>query len=608
MIKNINLVGANSGATFDGPIVFWDSFEKKCGDFSLPRIIEKNSIKYKRRYLDLLFELENEVVNGVKLFELFKMKDFNYWDLLFSSEFTFQENNTACKFLKIYAFIEIVKEEDIESVSVFNIDRKINKVISFWCKRNGIKFEIAEYSEVKFISKLRRNFLAQYVLGLGDILTLFVSNRALTSNKNVKKITEEKEIVFLDYFDNFRQHNESYASRYWGNLPEVFYKEGFRIRYLHFFMKNNETKNISEAKNIMQNLDLKSKNVIHELVESNFNFRVFLTSIHIYFKINCLFFRSYSFFANSKVTEDNLNLYPIIIDYIRDNLIGRAAARNAIHIALFQKISSELKANSSVHYLMENQAWEKAAVYSLKSKGIKTIGVVHTYRRFWDFRFATLAIQKMRFLSNLESIPDLVLTNSSSSLNEFLEFGFTNNQVIEVEAIRYLDHALVQNQRALLQQSPLRVLVIGEYLRNVAIEQLNFLLEAKKSLGESVEFIFRIHPSCDSSITEEYQDYIQISSGSFNQDLAGCDEVMAYSSSTAVIQVLQTGKRIRLYKYPKFLDGMSGLDIDSFFSLEDYIALIQTSLTSPSKELDIVSVLNTDPTLPKWKNYISNSF
>jgi surface carbohydrate biosynthesis protein (TIGR04326 family) len=604
--KNINLVGESAHVIFDGLIVYWNSFEKNHGELSLPRIVENNSVEYRQKYIDLLFELENKDSNGVKFFELFKINGFNYWDFLFSSEFSFQENNTANNFLKIYAFIEIAKKKNVESISVFNLEKKIAKVISFWCKRNSIEFKILKSNRVKLILRLRGMVWVQYVLGLGDILKLLLANRTLVSTKNRRTFTGEKEIVVLDYFDNFRQHNQSFVSGYWGSLPEVFCKKGFSIRYLHFFTKNSETKNISKAKKIMQNLDTESQNTTHELVESYFGFRVFLMSILIFLKINCLFFRSYLFLSKYELTVDRLNLYPIMSDYTRDNLIGRAAAKNAVHIALFQKISSELKANSSVYYLMENQAWEKAAVNSLKNLGIRTIGVVHTYRRFWDFRFAMFALHSMRSRAELGFTPDLILTNSASSLSEFLDFGFSQDQVIQVEAIRYLDHALVKNRTASIHQSPLRILVIGEYLKNVATEQLKFLLEAKKFLGKSVEFVFRIHPSCDSSIIDEYRDHIEISSGSFEQDLAECDEVLAYSSSTAVIQVLKTGKRIRLYKYPKFLDGMSGLDIDSFFSLEDYLALIKESLNFSEEELGVSSILNTDRTLPKWKNYISN--
>ncbi len=605
MIKNINLIGANSRVIFDGPVVLWDSFEKNHFELSLPRVVEDNSLVYRQKYIELLFELESLDCNGKKFFELFKIKDYNYWDFLFSSEFSFQENNTANRFLKMCAFIEIVKERHIETVSVYNIDRKIAKAIAYWCKSNGVKVKVVEANKIKLISRLRRIVLVQYVLGLGDILKLFLANRTVVGRKNRKTITDKKEIIFLDYFDNVLEGNQSFLSRYWGDLPEKFVEKGFKVHCLHFFIKNNKTRNILEAKKIMQSFELESKTITHELVESYFNFRVYLKSVYTFFRINYIYFRSRSFLRERKLTAEQINLYPIMIDYVRNNLIGRAAAKNAVDLALFQKISLKLNSNSSVYYLMENQAWEKAAVYFLRNVQIKTIGVIHTFRRFWDFRFATLAIQKNRPDAGFGYIPDLTLANSASSIKEFLSFGFSQEQLFEVEAIRYLDHALVQNQKVRIHRSPLRILVIGEYLRNVAIDQLDFLLEAKKSLGESVEFIFRVHPSCDSSILDEYGDYVQKSSGSFNQDLAECDEVLAYSSSTAVIQVLQTGKRIRLFKYPKFLDGMSGLNIESFFSLQDYLDLIQKSFTSLKGELEISDILNTDPTLPKWNNYIS---
>jgi surface carbohydrate biosynthesis protein (TIGR04326 family) len=606
VIENINLVGANSKVIFDGLVVLWDSFERNHVELSLPRIVENNSLEYRQKYLDLLFELENMDCNGTKFFELFGIKDFNYWDFLFSSEFSFQENNTANKFLKIYAFIEIVKEKNIKSVSAFNIDRKIAKVIEFWCKNNGIKFKIVEANKVKLILRLRRLVLVQYVLSIGDMLKLFLSNRIIISRKNRKTFTDEKDIILLDYFDNYSEDNQSFISGYWGDLPEKFVEKGFRVHYLHFFVKNSRTRNISEAKKIIQSLGLECKAVTHELVESYFSFRVFLKGVYAYARINYLFFRSQSFLRERNLTVEQLNLYPIVVDCVRNNLIGRAAAKNAINLALFQEISLKLNNTASVYYLMENQAWEKAAVYFLREVQIRTIGVIHTFRRFWDFRFATLAIQRNRSHAGFGYIPDRTLVNSASSIKEFLSFGFSQDQIFEVEAIRYVNRTLVQNRTDRIRQSPLRILVIGEYLRSVAIEQLDFLLEAKKSLGESVEFIFRIHPSCDSSILDKYKNIVQMSPGSFNQDLARCDEVLAYSSSTAVIQVLQTAKRVRLYKYPKFLDGTSGLNTENFFSLQDYLDLIQESFNSLEKDSKINDILNTEPTLPKWNQYISD--
>jgi surface carbohydrate biosynthesis protein (TIGR04326 family) len=608
VIKSLNLVGADSRTVFTEPIIFWDSYEKNPDDLSLPRIVEKNAKEFREKYLELLFELENMHSKRGKFYELFKMSSLNYWDFLYPSEFTFYEKNTANKFLKIAAFIEIAKEQNVEYINVFNVDKEIAKVISSWCGRNGIHFKIVESSKSKVISKVRKKAALQYFLGVGDLLKLYLSNKTLKINRKRRPYLDERSVIFLDYFDNYLPDKASFTSGYWGDLPEIFLKKGFKIHYLHFFAKNSGTKNLLEAKKVMRNFESTSQNTTHELIESYFDFRVMIKSFCIFLNFNILYFRSHRILMECELTADRLILHPVLIDYFRDNLVGRSAAKNALNLALFQRISLEINKKTLVYYLMENQAWEKAANIFLKNAGIKTMGVIHTYRRFWDFRFATLAIQKRRLPEESRFFPDFVLTNSAESTREFSNFGFPKNQILEVEAVRYLDRPLPENSKNRLPRSPLRILVIGEYLRNIAVEQLNFLREAKKSLGESVEFVFRAHPSCDFSVITEYRNYVKVNTGSFNQALVECDEVVAYSSSTAVINVLLAKKRIRIYRYPRLLDGMARLNLKSFLSLQEYLVQINNSLNSSEEESEIPILLNTDPKLPKWRKYISELF
>ena len=608
VINGINLVGANSRTVFKEPIILWDAYEKNPDELSLPRIVEKNAKEFREKYLELLFELENMDFNRGKFYEFFRMKSLNYWDFIYPSEFTFYDKNIANKFLKIVAFIEIAKDRNVEFINLFSIDKEIAKVISSWCESFGIHFKIIESTENKVISKIPKIALVQYVLGVGDILKLFSSYKTLKMKKKWRSYSDERSVIFLYYFDNYRQDKASFTSDYWGDLPEIFLKKGFKIHYLHFFAKNSGIKNLLEAEKALRDFESTSQNTTHDLIESFFNFRVFIKSFCVFLNLNLIFFRSHRILCKCELTADRLMLYPVLIDYFRDNLVGRAAAKNAVNIALFQRISFQINKKTLVYYLMENQAWEKAANIFLKNVGIKTMGVIHTYRRFWDFRFATSAIQKRRLPEEMGFFPDVVLTNSSRSTEEFFNFGFPKNQILEVEAVRYLERPLPENSENRLPQSPLRILVIGEYLWDIVIDQLNFLREAKKSLGDSIEFVFRAHPSCDLSLITEYRNYVKVSTGSFNQVLAECDEVVAYSSSTAVINVLLAKKTIRIYKYPRFLDGMAGLNLKSFVSLQEYLLQINESLNPSEGESEIPLLLNTDPEIPKWKKHISELF
>ena len=606
MVNNINLVGSNFNGNIDESIVYWDSYEEESGELSLPKMIEQKPEVYKNRFINLLTELENFDANGIKIYELFKIGNLNYWEFMFSSEFSFQEDSLANKFIKIYAFIEILEEKKIKFVNLYSIEHEISLVLSFWCKKNSIDFRIIESKKVGKTDKLRKIILVQQLLGIRDIVTLFIQNRKFLYRRKKNIISKRREITLLDYFDNFDSLSHSFKSNYWGELPEILLRNGFKINYLHFFTKNRHTESISKAKKLVCKFNLESQRVTHELVESYFDFAVFVKSIWIYIKINSVFFRSKNIFRQILLSEKGISVYPLTVDFILDNLLGRSAAKNAVHLALFENICSQTKKDSLFFYLMENQAWEKAFVFSSKRVGVRTMGVIHNFRRFWDFRFASLSIQKKRSNADISLIPDLVFVNSASSYQEFLDQGFSQNEICEVEAVRYAQAASIQSTPKYLHQPPLKILVIGEYSNELAVQQLNFLAEVKEELGILIKFVFRIHPSSNISIPEQFNSVVHKSKNTLEQDLEDCDEVIAYSSSTAIIKVLQANKMIRVYRYPKFFDGLAGLKLDNFTSVKDYIELIKQSLTNPRKNPEIFYDLNTDARLQKWNKFISN--
>ncbi len=606
METDINLVGSNSNGNIDGSIVYWDSHAEESGELSLPKIVEQKREVYRGRFIDLLTELENFDANGIKLYKLFKICNLNYWEFMFSSEFTFQENSVANKFIKIYALIEILEEKNIKSLKLFSIEHEISLVLSFWCEKNSVDFRIIESKKVEKTTKLLKITLVQQLLGIRDIVTLLILNKKFV-NRQKRNITNKgREITLLDYFDNFDSQSYSFKSNYWGELPEILLRNGFKINYLHFFTKNELTENISDAKKLVCKFNLESQHETHELVESYFDFAVFIKSIWIYIKINSVFFRSKNFFRQIISTEKELSMYPITAGFILDNLLGRSAAKNAVHLALFENICFKIKEDSPLFYLMENQAWEKAAVFFSKRAGVKTMGVIHNFRKFWDFRFASLSIQKKRPNEGISLIPDLVFVNSASSYQEFLDYGFSQDEICEVEAVRYVQATSIQSKSKYTRQSPLQILVIGEYSDKVAIQQLNFLAQTKRELGALIKFVFRIHPSSNLSIPEQFNGVVHKSLNTLEQDLEDCDEVMAYSSSTAIIKVLQTNKMVRVYSYPMFFDGVAGLNVHTFTSVEDYIELIKQTLNNPQKKPEIFYDLNTNVKLQKWNKFISN--
>ena len=123
------------------------------------------------------------------------------------------------------------------------------------------------------------------------------------------------------------------------------------------------------------------------------------------------------------------------------------------------------------------------------------IGVPHTSIRFWDLRYFydTRSFLQLPF-------PDLIAVNGPHAKRMFLESGYKDYQLVEVEALRYMYLSSYSSTQHLSNNSspsrPIQLLVLGDYLPKHNQSMLNLLSSLSSDILANLSITIKTHPAC----------------------------------------------------------------------------------------------------------------
>jgi len=300
----------------------------------------------------------------------------------------------------------------------------------------------------------------------------------------------------------------------------------------------------------------------------------------------------------------SLDFRPLFINEWLDSLTGQGAILSCLRISLYEKIFSQIPHQKTGVYIQENQPWELALIYAWKAAGHgKLIGTPHTNVRFWDLRYFYDTRSYKDTGKNALPAPDIVAVNSPVAKNAYLEGGYLELQIAEVEALRFLSllNRTPFNAKADSSGTALRVLVCGDFLRATNHKILSWLSVAARSLPPDTSYVFKPHPACPVNIGDYPSLMLKTTDAPLFELYAGFDVIFtsnitsvavdAYCSGFPVVQMLD-GNDFNLSP----LRGLKGV-----IYVTDPENLAEALLNARHhKNLELEPYFYLDADLPRW--------
>lgn len=542
--------------------VLWSSFGDSASPdtISIPRLVEEQADTLRERYLAWIYELGETSINGKRFVDHLDLRPgFSYWwTFLGVGKCEYGKLPYTYSAIRLLAVEELAVAKGVTSIILISHDQTLATIFQGWCRNAGIDFEWRRSVQIanQISLKIRIFRLLPYVAQSAVWLARYLWQRwPLRHKSNGWDASHKVEITFVNYLIHLDRSNLTagcFASNYWANLTGVFAQAKSRVNWLHLYVQHEAVPTTKRARDLIAQFnhngaDLES----HASLDGVLNVSLVFAALRDYAHLAWRSFRLGNIKHHYRLAGSNLDFWPLFKQVWLNSMCGQTAVWNCLALNLFEKTLSRLPHQKLGVYLQENQGWEMAFIHAWKAAGHgKLIGVPHTTVRYWDLRYFYDPRSYFRRAKNDLPMPDQVALNGPAALKAYREGGYPENQLVEVEALRYLylttkDNAKSQNADS---SHPLRVLVCGDILPTASRQMMRWLELAAGNLPATTRYTIKPHPACAIKAGDYPALMLQMTNAPLVELFADCDVVFtsnitsaavdAYLSAIPVVQVL----------------------------------------------------------------------
>ena len=535
--------------------ILWSSFGEINDPslISIPRLVDEHADNFKSRYLTLIYELGETLINGKRLVDHLELRPgLSYWWMTsLAQKFNVSGASQIDNAIKVIALEDLIVKRKPISIILVSGNNKFASALQNFCQTSELYFEwnnARPTEKTKSIVRLLHGYLPAPVRATAHFFRYLFISLPLLLTRKIATPALDGELSFVDvltHLDKKSFTTEKFISNYWTTLVEELLHSNTKTNWFHNYFHQESIPSIVKAQELVDQFNnVPNKIQVHTLIESNLRFSIFISALKDYFKILRISFHLTTVSQHCIPACSALNLWPLFSQEWIDSLRGQGAMANCLRISLYEKTFSSIPHQKHGIYIQENQPWEIALIYAWKAFGHgKIIGVPHTTVRFWDLRYFYDARSYVGHGRNILPTPDLVAVNGPVAKAAYLEWGYPESRVVEVEALRFL-HLLNRNESNSPTKSPektLRVLVCGDFLSSTNYRILSWLAIAAQSLPPTTSYVLKPHPACTIKLDKFPSLALKVSNSHLAYLLTDCDVVFTSNITSAAVDAYYSG-------------------------------------------------------------------
>lgn len=601
-----------------GNTVYWQSYNGTEADniFSIPQLVENNATQLREQYLAFIYELGEAKVNDRRVVEHLEIRPgFSYWWMtLLTEKCNFAKSPQIDNVIKLMAFKHWFKSKNYKNIVLVSSNTYLIEAMHLLADELKVGFTWQEVEKPKIKERLTKRIYNHLPYSLQAFVWLLhhLISRWRLKGVGVDEWKKTKaKTTFVSYLFNLvpdSAKNGYFESRYWATLPKLLDDNQVESNWLHLYREDDLLPNAKMARDAVKRFNQSHKGrQVHVTTHSFLSIRLIVSVLMDWYQL----FRLKKLLQIS--LQQNSGIYwPYIRKDYFDSIVGATAISNLLYLNLFQAAMKKLPPQSNGCYLQENQGWEFGFIYSWRAArhANELVGVPHTPSKFWDLRnyFDQRSYAKSGKCSL--PLPKYVGMNGEAAKKMYLEGGYPKDDLVEVEALRYLQLNQVVNHQANSVVSGIGIktlLVLGDYLKENTIHQMELLRKATQCIDTEIKYIVKPHPACP-ILAEDYPEIsMVVSNEPIPKLIEHCSHVYTSNMTSAAVDTYCAGLPVitaldptRLNLSP--LKGSLGI---SFVSTPEELAEILNRNSQLKDNEDLgKDYFYLDPDLPRWRELL----
>lgn len=539
----------------DWTTVLWRSFWKSDDPnvISIPKLVEDQAGILRSRYLAWVYELGETLLKGKRLVDHLELRPgFSYWWMTsLAQKVNVLETSQIDNAIKAFVLESLVLEHKPISIVLVSNNDKIASTLQSFCQKLRLRFKwnfVKLPEKPKPIARLIYSFLPYPMRAIIYFLWYLFKSLPLLRTKQVAAPAFNGEITFVDilvHLDRKAFTTGTFISNFWATLVDKLFRSNVKTNWLHNYFYQETIPTLVRAQWLIGCFNKCSGEIqSHALIEANLSLSVFIKALKDYFRTMMLSFHLSAASSHLLPAGSSLDLWPLFKHEWIDSLRGQSAMVNCLRFSFYEKTFSGIPYQKIGVYIQENKPWEMALIYTWKAAGHgKLIGVPHATVRFWDLRYFYDSRSYERTGKNVLPIPDMVAVNGPAAKKVYLEGGYPEPQVTEVEALRFL-HLLNRNPANTpinSQSNALNVLVCGDSLSATNDKILSWIEIAAQSLPPETSYVFKLHPAYPVKLGDSPSLTLEMTDAPLGELFADCDVVFTSNLTSAAVDAYCLG-------------------------------------------------------------------
>ena len=642
----------------DWDIVLWGDYKthQDISCTSLPELVEAHADELKSRFLAWIYELGETVVGSKNIVDhLALYPGFSFWWMTLLAEKSYSKSSCLYDAVRLFLVEDLIRLSRAEKVSFFSADHTITLSLKELCSRLNVSFHVKpDAGTHKSISLARwaYNHSPYPIQGIISLLKQLWQIWPFRAQIKPQSLSSPAEVSFFDYFIHMDREalvQGRFDSNFWSLLPNHLIENNIASYWIHRYVPHDAVPKSVDAVDRMTQFNQQNLGKAeHQGIEAAIDWKLIL---HVLKDYGQLVWRSVLIRSmRHRFTPSNsqLNLWRLFKNDWLTSLCGPVAMMNCLNFHLIQKTLQHLPIQKLGFYLQENQGWEMALIYAWRAVGHgQLIGVAHSTVRYWDFRYFYDPKTYLRSKQNALPMPDKVALNGQVAWNLYQAGGYPVQDLIQVEALRYLylldcpinkidnnslsTYVIPSKARDLLNNSSMHtagdpssraprdderlgttlqassvtnVLICGDIQTSLNHQMLSWLEEISHSLSGTMCYIVKPHPACIISVSDYPRLSMEMKQESLRVLFQECDVVMTSNNTSAAVEAHQLG-----FPVIQVLDGhqfnLSPLrGNDSVFFVQSASELKQVLSDSLVSQGSPEPYFYLDSNISKWRELI----
>ena len=605
-----------------GEVLHWQSYVQSGSIFSVPHYLEVHAERLRAKYVAFIHDLGESRIDGKRVVDHLSVGDgFSFWWMTQLVEKNPIKSPWIYDCLRLLALEEILLDRKPSALTFCSSDSNLAQAVRRLCRNLQIHFTWHSGTQSKQKWSLRRLYrgLPYPVQGLISLARHLLLRWPLRKLEKPKWFSGESAISLCSYFihlDSTSCEQGRFYSRQWEMLPGYLHGSGKRINWIQHFLFSPIVPDTRTGRGWLRrfNLDASSQGY-HVFLDTYLTWGIVVQVLKGWTSLTAVAWRLRHIHSSFCPDGSATWLWPLLCRDWLSSLNGSVAINNCLWLALFDAALKDIPPQQIGLYLCENQGWERAFLHMWRKHGHgEIIGVPHSTVSFWWLCYFDDPRSLHFGQDRAMPLPDRLAVNGPVAWNAFARGGYPVEQLVEVEALRYLNLMGMAAKRSIVkplvfQSRKVNVLVLGEMNPESMHHFLGLLEGTMKLLPSDYRFTVKAHPGHAVNLADYPGLQADAITESLDRVLGGYDIVIASNNTSAAVDAYVAGLPVII--------GVDGADLNlsplrgqrdvRFVGTPEELAeAMQAAVQGFIPNQDRNEFFFLDPGLPRWKELLSS--